>query len=1299
MAAQCRSFLDNVKKELECCVCQEQFDKVNEPKILKCLHTFCKSCLQRSKTVPSLSEVEGAGLTEGTQGHDCVFTVITKDSCGNKTHSEIDKVTVDIRSLQTGTALQADITDSNNGCYTISYKPQTAGDFNVSVYVADEPIEGSPFQVKVKEKIRKSEGEEHPNSEVPYLGLFCSTYLPGNGEGQKLCELLRRAFDARLLFTIGLDNTIMFNDVELKTSRSGGPLKCGYPDAGVQKMTDYWFTQKVTSEEDKKDIRGAKKEMYVPKMEEIDPPRGVEKKTDYWINQKKAAKDDKEDMRGAKEEMEEIDTSNGGKKMPDYWLPQEGDEEDIRGAKKEMYVSKMEEIDTSKGGNKTPDYWFRQKAALIGDKKDIRGAKKEMYVYEMEEINTSKEDRTSETSQQDSVDTSQVNLCTADTSDTKPLTASEISALAFYAICFSVLKPCSYWNSDTLDAIVQFGKTFFIKTIKSQCSWALPENINILGAVNVNFVRSSNETLDETECSQTILNAAKEAKDSNLNIRDKLRKIGAAFLSTREVSSQECVYRCMPELWLRKVYPKTVFVSTDRMRPHTVPSMDTLCLAQFASHYYKEYSTNSETSDAQPEILTHDAIELHVQLDTNTDLSSQLPPRIKLINSNEIMKCRKIRAVVRYHTPNKTKEPENYFHHLLMLYYPSHNEDTQVGSERTYASKFNEPEVQAVVEENRALFEPDADAISEALEAFRNNEGTSILHSFDSLNDQENDDLHLDVQGNCEREEESFNKQVPSHLASKSNSGHMPAVPTISSHIQPTEISYDFSRGAGAGKSNLIKTIYHSVVKTLKLTITNTVLPTVLLMAPTGVSAINIDGTTINTALAIPKLTELTEIMRQKDDQHFAELLNKIRIGSQTDKDVNCINSRLISLSADNYPVDALHIWTENVPVNEYNNKRIEQLSSPLFILKANDHDQYPSQVTQKDINTVLSKARSDTGGLDFEIKIKEGARVMLTTNIDIADRPLNGQMGTAMKINVNKLIQKPSVIYIKFDDERAGNALIQTSGDSFAQKNQVDPIEPLLSKIKVHPGIIHSKSVQPFRFTMDDETKEIFSSIHNISPLKGSKFTHFDMVVQTKTDVLRAVCFSPKKHQDLQFKSNAKSPVKISNYKVKKTNTSTTILLNNTMKAEDTNVDFPAKAIPPTNNIASLIGQQLVTITAKVTQLGGTKKVSTRSGLKEKAECYQVYPFGSIKLILWESLTQEVQDGKTYTFNSLRVLKEYNTEKLALGLKTTMDSTTMELPDSFTKCTAVAEIVGINTFGQQRDPRRFFYRCHSQMP
>ena len=61
--------------------------------------------------------------------------------------------------------------------------------------------------------------------------------------------------------------------------------------------------------------------------------------------------------------------------------------------------------------------------------------------------------------------------------------------------------------------------------------------------------------------------------------------------------------------------------------------------------------------------------------------------------------------------------------------------------------------------------------------------------------------------------------------------------------------------GGGAGKSHLIKTIYHTAVKTFRHPPFNPELPTVLLMAPTGVAAINVNGTTINTGLAIPKET------------------------------------------------------------------------------------------------------------------------------------------------------------------------------------------------------------------------------------------------------------------------------------------------------------------------------------------------------------------------------------------------------------------------------------------------------------
>ena len=307
--------------------------------------------------------------------------------------------------------------------------------------------------------------------------------------------------------------------------------------------------------------------------------------------------------------------------------------------------------------------------------------------------------------------------------------------------------------------------------------------------------------------------------------------------------------------------------------------------------------------------------------------------------------------------------------------------------------------------------------------------------------------------------------------------------------------------GAGAGKSYLIKTIYHTVTKTFRCPPINPELPTVLLMAPTGVAAINIDGTTINTALAIPKETgdnvpamsdqkrtqmrmslaelkliiideismvgnttllhihhrlkeifgtsnsqmfagisviavgdmyqlppirkkpvfadykndvlnlyhpwhlfsmiELVHIMRQKNDQLFAALLNRFRSANQTEDDIKCIQSRAIDPSDNNYPSDALHIWAENKPVDQHNEKKLQRIPAQLFYLQATD--QYPPNTSQQNIDKVLARPRSETGGLDANIYIKESARVMLTTNIDITDRLINGQLGTVVRIEVSQ--------------------------------------------------------------------------------------------------------------------------------------------------------------------------------------------------------------------------------------------------------------------------------------------------------
>ena len=71
------------------------------------------------------------------------------------------------------------------------------------------------------------------------------------------------------------------------------------------------------------------------------------------------------------------------------------------------------------------------------------------------------------------------------------------SAIAFYGICFSVLKPCSYWKSDTLHAIVECGSAFFEDIGKGNAKVSeLPHALNIYGGnIDVSFALSSKGTL------------------------------------------------------------------------------------------------------------------------------------------------------------------------------------------------------------------------------------------------------------------------------------------------------------------------------------------------------------------------------------------------------------------------------------------------------------------------------------------------------------------------------------------------------------------------------------------------------------------------------------------------------------------------------------------------------------------------------------------------------------------------------------------------------------------------------------
>ena len=87
------------------------------------------------------------------------------------------------------------------------------------------------------------------------------------------------------------------------------------------------------------------------------------------------------------------------------------------------------------------------------------------------------------------------------------------------------------------------------------------------------------------------------------------------------------------------------------------------------------------------------------------------------------------------------------------------DENHLLASDSTYATKIYEPDVQSVVEQNKMMFEPDTDAVAETLQALRNSDG--IIHSYDSMNDQENSDIQSQIPEEVEPNEESFHELSP----------------------------------------------------------------------------------------------------------------------------------------------------------------------------------------------------------------------------------------------------------------------------------------------------------------------------------------------------------------------------------------------------------------------------------------------------------------------------------------------------------------------------------------------------------
>ena len=109
------------------------------------------------------------------------------------------------------------------------------------------------------------------------------------------------------------------------------------------------------------------------------------------------------------------------------------------------------------------------------------------------------------------------------------------------------------------------------------------------------------------------------------------------------------------------------------------------------------------------------------------------------------------------------------------------------------------------------------------------------------------------------------------------------------------------------------------------------------------------------------KLAELTEIIHQKGDTMFIELLYKIRVGA-VDVSVDfSLKSQFLQQSERQHPYHALHIFAENDPANRCNEIMLSAL--PDRSISIPGKDKIPKNCNVSDALKAQKRKQSETGG------------------------------------------------------------------------------------------------------------------------------------------------------------------------------------------------------------------------------------------------------------------------------------------------------------------------------------------------
>jgi hypothetical protein len=206
---------------------------------------------------------------------------------------------------------------------------------------------------------------------------------------------------------------------------------------------------------------------------------------------------------------------------------------------------------------------------------------------------------------------------------------------------------------------------------------------------------------------------------------------------------------------------------------------------------------------------------------------------------------------------------------------------------------------------------------------------------------------------------------------------------------------------------------------------------------------------------------ELTEIMRQRNID-FKVALSHLAKGIMTPYDEELFKRRTFSNVPNTaFSEKAIHLFYKVDDADAWNNQQLQSMIGEEAICESSDvvvgdgSDSAKASI-KKSVQNVLTKTR-ETMGLPRSIHFREGARYMMTSNIDTGDGLVNGVTGILKRIErgahmTNSERTKPLRVWLEFEETLVGQKVRARFSALMNNRNfpaSWTPVEPISTTIK----------------------------------------------------------------------------------------------------------------------------------------------------------------------------------------------------------------------------------------------------------